>query len=521
MADKKGLKQWLWERRNSTRLAYVLQLATRILTSFMSLVWIRLLVDAMGLEINGAYLAFQKLISLGGLGDLGMGAIVGIRSGQYLGQGRTRELQQFLASARIVFLILALVAAGVVLLFTPWLPRWFQLDQGAGTGSMRLLFAVGAVLVAGVVLSSYVGNLNYACGNVTWPVIPAFILFQCSMLGHWLLARQHLPLWIQCLPYVASSGAGLLLLRLYVRASHPAVAGVFPLKLDWRMAVSLTENSFWAYLCGLGNSIYRNTDGLVISAGFKPGTLPVYDYNYKFCEIAVFVAVTASFVSLPKITQWMASADRQDQDRVRKEARRLNQFQTMIGCAAALAYLAGNDLFMHVWRLHKENPIPPVSLPLQLAFALNMAVTAGGDAGLQMMLRSGKHGLRIGGGLVGLTGLLNLGLSILAMTRGSLLGIAMATVLAESVLRLASSFYTCRKLQIRWLPWAMRAWLVPVAGVLFAAWLRWKLPFDSAQNISLLIAAYLAMALGTAWMLGITPAFIKAELAIVRGFFRN
>ncbi len=137
------------------------------------------------------------------------------------------------------------------------------------------------------------------------------------------------------------------------------------------------------------------------------------------------------------------------------------------------------------------------------------------------MLRSGKHGLRIGGGLVGLTGLLNLGLSILAMTRGSLLGIAMATVLAESVLRLASSFYTCRKLQIRWLPWVMRAWLIPVAGVLFAAWLRWKLPFDSAQNISLLIAAYLAMALGTAWMLGITPAFIKAELAIVRGFFRN
>ena len=123
--------------------------------------------------------------------------------------------------------------------------------------------------------------------------------------------------------------------------------------------------------------------------------------------------------------------------------------------------------------------------------------------------------------MVGLTGLLNLGLSVLAMTRGSLLGIAMATVLAESVLRLASSFYACRKLQIRWLPWIVRAWLAPVAGVLFAAWLRLKLPFDSAQNISLLLAAYLAMALAAAWMLGITPAFIKAELAIVRGFFRK
>jgi O-antigen/teichoic acid export membrane protein len=521
MADKNGLKQWLWEQRNSTRLAYVLQLASRILTSAMGLVWTRLLVGAMGLEVNSAYIAFQKIVSLGGLGDLGMGGVVGIRVGRYLGQGNTKEIQRFLASARMVFLMMALTAGCAVLLFTPWLPGWLQFDKVTGIGSTGLLFAVGAVLVAGIVMSSYVSNLNYACGNVTWPVIPAFLLFQCSILGHWLLARQHLPLWIQCLPYVASAGAGMWLIRLYVRASHPAMAGVFPLKLDWRLVVSLTENSFWFYLCSLGNTIYRSTDGLVISAGFKPGLLAVYEYNYKFCDIAVFVALTASFVSLPKITQWMASTDPRDQDRVRTEARRLNQFQTLIGCTAALAYLAANDLFMHVWWAHSDKPIPPAALPLQLAFALNMAVTAGGDAGLQLMLRSGKQGLRIGGGLVGLTALLNLGLSILAMTRGSLLGIAMATVLAESVLRLSSGFYTCRKLQIRWLPWVMRAWLVPVAGVLFAAWLRWKLPFDSAQNISLLIAAYLAMALGTAWMLGITPAFIKAELAIVRGFFRN
>lgn len=519
---ERGVAIWLRERRNSARLAYVLTLGTRVLSSFMGLIWTRLLVGAMGKELNGVYLAFQKVITLGGLGDLGMGAAVAIRGGQYLGKGKDDELRKFLASARTVFLSLAFFVGGGFLLLSGWLPKWLRFQTVAGAGSLHLLFALGAFLIAGVLVASYLNSLNYACGNVTWPVIPAFLLLQLSFLGNWLLARQHQPLWIQYLPTAASAIIGICLIRFYVRVSHPPLARIFPLGLDWALTVSLFESSIWTYLCTLGNAIYRTTDGLVINAGFAPGTLVPYEYNYKFCDLVVFLVLTASFVTLPKITQWMASSDPADQERVRVEMRRLNQFQTLLGCGAALAYLAGNSLFMKVWWWHGKNPVPPAPLPLQLAFALNMAVTASGDTGIQLAIRAGTRGLRIAGAAVGLTGLLNLGLSIVAMKIGSVWGIAMATVVAQSILSVVASFYTCRHMKISWVPWLLKGWLLPVLGITFAGWLRMELaPLDSPLKVLSLVGAYAAMLLAAAWGLGINISLIRDELKLVRGFIRK
>jgi len=527
MAGEKGLKRWLQGQRTSTRFAYALQLGSRICSSLAGLIWTRLLVGAMGLPLNGVLLAFQNVITLGGLGDLGVGGAVGIRTGQYLGRGDEAGLKKFLVSARAVFLLMALGVGGGFLLLSPWLPHWLGFPSVEGAGSLTLLFAVGAVLVGGIMLSSYLTNLNYACGNVTWPVVPAFVLLQVGLLFQWLLARQHQPLWVQFLPSVGTAAAGLWLYRFYISKSHPPLAGILPLKPDWRMAVTLFESSFWIYLCSLGNAIYRATDSLVINAGFPAGTLPVYIYNYKFCDLVVFLALTASFVSLPKITQWMASAEPRDQERVRVEMRRLNQFQTLLGCGLALAYLAGNNLFMKIWWLHNSNPVPPAALGLQTAFALNMAITASGDVGIQMSMRSGKNGLRFAGLLIAMTGLLNVVLSIVAMENGSLWGIAMATVLAQSLLSVGAGFYTCRHLQVGWVPWLLKGWLLPCAGILGAAWLRLELPFYSAQhvllpqNVVMLAAAYLAAWLAAAWGLGINAAFIRQELAFIRTFFRS
>jgi O-antigen/teichoic acid export membrane protein len=322
------------------------------------------------------------------------------------------------------------------------------------------------------------------------------------------------------LPYVLSSLAGLCLTWFFVRTSHPALARLLPLKFDRPVAISLFESSFWIYLCTLGNQIYNSTDALVINAGagFPLGTLTGYNNNYKFCEIAVLLALTASYVTLPKITQWMASSDPKDQERVRKEMRRLNQFQTLLGCGAALAYLAGNDPFMRLWWLHSPNPTLPAALPIELAFALNVAVTTSGDAGIQLALRSGKRGLRFAGIAIGLTGLLNLGLSLVAMKLSLLWGIAGATVLAQSILSLVASWYICRHLQLAWLPWVLRGWLLPLVGICLAGWLRLIWPADSLPHLLLLAVAYLALLITGAYALGINFAFIRDELKIVRTF---
>jgi hypothetical protein len=271
----------------------------------------------------------------------------------------------------------------------------------------------------------------------------------------------------------------------------------------------------------LGNSIYRATDSQVINAGFKPGTLAPYEYNYKFCELVVFLVLAASLVSLPKITRWMSSPNPEDRERVKVEMRRLNQFQALLGCGAALAYLGGNNLFMKLWFLHAADPILPAPLSLQMAFALNLVVTTCGDAGIQLALRSGNRGLRMAGMAIGLTGFLNLGLSIVAMKMGSLWGIAMATVLAQSVLSLVASYFTCNYLKIAWAPWALRCWLFPVVGIVIAGWLRTQWPTDSFPSLLTLGGAYAALLLFAAWALGLRPDDIKQELRIFSKFLRK
>ena len=516
------ISSWLRQQRSATRLAYVLQLCFRILSSFSSLVWIRLLKTAMGAELLGTCFTFLKISSLGGLGDLGMGGIVGMRTGEFLGQKREKELEKFLASARSVFLLMAVIVGGIFLLLSPWLPIWFKFKPAFGTGSLTLLFSVGGVAVAAMIVSSYFANLNYACGNVTWPVIPVFLLGQGAFLGQWLLARQHQPLWLQYVPSIGTAAAAIWLYRLYIRLSNPPLSSVMPLKFHWQSIAGLAGGSFWVYLCTISNAIYRQTDGLVINAGAGPATVTFYDCNYKFCDMVVFLTLTAGFVSLPKITRWLASPDPEDQVRVRTETRRLNQFQTFLGCAAALAYLALNDLFMKIWWAHDPHPIPPAPLLLQLAFALNMAVTSGGDTGTQLSMRQGKNGLRFIGILVGLTGLLNVGLSIVAMKLGLLWGVAMATVVAQSLASLGAIFYACHHMRIPWLPWALRGWLLPATTVFLAALLRYEMSPYSTQNSGLLShslllgTAYVVLLVNAAWAIGITPGAVKQEVKILR-----
>jgi hypothetical protein len=187
-----------------------------------------------------------------------------------------------------------------------------------------------------------------------------------------------------------------------------------------------------------------------------------------------------------------------------------------LGCGAALAYLAFNNIFIRLWWYHRENLIRPAALTLQIAFALNMAVTASGDTALQLALRSGKNGLRVVGVLIGLTGLLNVALSLAAMQKHWLEGIALATVLAQSVLMLGSSFFLCGHLKVPWLPWVFKGCALPLAGIGFAGWLRTLWPMDSLPHVLMLLGAYAALFVLAAWGLGINRALIKNEFQLIR-----
>ncbi|MBI3882127.1 MAG: hypothetical protein HY301_18965 [Verrucomicrobia bacterium] len=505
--------QWLHRERSSARLGFLLQIATRALGSLFSLLWTRLLLDAMGLALNGLFLTFRSLAALGGLGELGMGAAVALRAGQLLGRGEDRELREFLAVARAVFVLLAVAAGGIFFALTPWLPGWMHFGDVAGAGPMVGLFAIGAVSVAFLMLASYLNNLNHGAGNVTWPVVPAFVLTQLSLAAHWWLARGGAPLWLQFAPYVAAAGIGLVLAWFYLRASHPVLARLTPMRFAWRAVLALQEKSFWIYLSSLGNRIYTSTDQLLITAGFGPEQVPAYANNYKLCELAWFVIGAASFASLPKITQWIASSAPADRARVVRETHRLNLFQTVLGCGAALGYLAVNDVFMRLW-LGEKMLVPAA---WQIAFAANLAVTTCGDAGIQLSLRFGDRGLRVGGGVIGLTGLLNLALSFIAMKSGTVGGIAFATVVAQTVLSLVLGWFVCARLELNWPKWAFKTCVLPLAAVALAGAARLALRPDSWPHAAALGGICLALFLVVTWLSGFTFAFVREELRILRG----
>src|SRR6202008_436395 len=116
-------------------------------TSALTLFWTPLLLGAMGKPLNGLFLSFQSVAQLGGLGDLGMGGAVAIKAGQCLGENKPEALQNFLASARTVFLLLGLMVSGSVLLLSPGLPHWLHFRAEEGAGPLPWLFAIGSINV--------------------------------------------------------------------------------------------------------------------------------------------------------------------------------------------------------------------------------------------------------------------------------------------------------------------------------------------------------------------------------------
>jgi len=509
------LTRWLLAQRSSPRLAFVLQIGCRLMTALCSLLWVRLLLRIMGPALNGLLLTFQTITSMGGLGDLGMGGLVNIQTSRMLGQGKEAELKKFLASARAFFGIMALLGASIFLIISPALLRWQKFGTVPQAAPLAGLYVLGAVAIGLFILGSYINNLNYGCGNIVWPVLPVFVITQLGFCAHWLLARKGVVLWVQYLPYFTGSTLIFLLGWVWIRLSHPSLGTVRPVTVDWRQLVVLARKSFWVYLYALSGSVYITISTLLITARFGPELLVTFRYNTKLCELAYFVVNSACVASLPKITQWLASPEPGIRERGLRETERLNKFQTLMGCAAALVYLIINDWFVGVWLGKQQHAL----LSWQAAFAANLAVTSAGLAGFELAARCCEDGIRVGGITVAATALLNLLLSLVAMTFGSVFCIALATVATQSVLTLGLGAYACRQMRTSWWRLCLRNWLLALATVGLGLIMRIYLPLHSVLTAGMAAGIWLATVLLIAFLLGIRINDLREEFAIVRGMF--
>jgi O-antigen/teichoic acid export membrane protein len=523
-----AIASWLKRNRTSARMAFVLRIAAMALGSIFGLFWTRLLLHAMGDPLLGLFQNFQALTRLGGLGDLGITGALTLSAGMMLGRKDEAGLRNRLASARTLFLLLAIGLCVVFIGLSPWMPRWLNFDNVNGAGSMIGLFVYGGLSLGLFIVGGYFASLNYAYGTVTWPILPSVLFVQVlAPLFHWRLAVLHMPLWVQLLPYLVSGLMVAVLGWWMLKWSHPWLGELWPLKRDRQEWKSLASASGWVYLVSIGTAIYFTTDRLVIGKVIGTAIIPTYTANSKICDLALTMIVTAAFVSFPKITQWIASPDKAERERSMVELHRLSIFEVILCCGAVLGYLAFNDLFVSLW-LDTDHLAP---LALQVAFACNLAVTVGGNAGIQMSMRAGNRGLKFAGLAIAGTELLNLGLSILSVKLGPLvnnkfgslngvslgvIGVAAATVVAQSISSLCLGTVTCRYLKLSVSRWAARCWALPMGFTLAAAALKKLFPHDSILQLSELCACYAVLFLVVCWLAGMNLKLLRAEIQQVR-----
>ena len=479
--------------------------------SILTLAWTRLTLRAMGDGPYGLFVSFLSIPTLGGLGDFGIAGALAIRTGQAVARGQEESLRRLIAGARGLMLMVGGALAGVLLALSPWLPGWLGFHQMAGAGSLWLLFATGSLSLFVYLFTGYFNALNGGYGTVTWPILPAFVLTQVGLGVQWMLARSGSPLWGINLGLLAVSLCGVVVAWRLLRLSHPWLGALRPIAFDRESWRDLAGTSGWAYLYSIGNAIYIHTDRLLINAAFGAALIPKYLLNAKLCELSLIIISTGAAVSLPKINQWLASPDPAVFQKAAGEIQRLNIFQTLLACMAAIFYLGVNDLFISRWL--GPGYIAPYAW--QIAFALNLAISAAGNAGVQIAGACGKTGLRFAGVTIGLTALLNLSLSCVSVKLGSIAGISFATVLAQSILTLVLSWRVCSFAGIVFKQWLLRSWCYPMLAIALACALRACLPPQTWLNTVLLIAGDLAIMAVLAWLIGVKPSLLRHEWEIL------
>lgn len=501
------MKAWLWAVRDSARVAFLFRLANLAVNTVAFLIWNRILLVLLGAETLGLFLAFQAFLTLGGVGNLGLGGAVALRAGQYLGSGQEAELKEFLAQSRALFLVLAgsVLLVGVAL--SSFLPSWLGFNVTVASGSLEPLFALGAVSMALALVSNYVENLNYAVKTLTWPLIPSLVVPQFVLLGHVLLAWSGWPLWVQFVPYVAGAVVGLGISWTFLRWAQPGLSGLVPLHWSGRMLREVMVSSWWVYLCGLASIVFVSSARLIINGVMGSGQVPFYQFNFRIAEIALGLVYALSFVGVPRLTMLLAG----DEGAVATAGNllwKLQRVQAAVAIGLGFGYVMVNGPFMALW-LGPEF-VAPMSLVVPFTFYLVLA--GSGDAAVQTAGRIGKAGIRVAGTVI-LAGALVQALGAYVAARaGSLTGVAWSMAVAQGLITAVLGFYVCRKIGLAWLRWLGCSLLLPgVAAV--AALGIWALqPGGGFAAVASLVVVWLLFCR----LLGWTFEEVGAEIATVR-----
>jgi O-antigen/teichoic acid export membrane protein len=514
---------WWRENRTSARAAFALRAVSMVVGGALGLVWMRILLHALGPEKYGTYLSFLAYLGIATAGELGMGAAVAIRTTQLLARGDFDELRRVHGTARRAFVLVAGACALVALLVSAWLPLWLRFTATAQTGALGPLFALGAVNIAIAIYGSYLNNSAYAAGTVMWPIVPNFLFTQLLAFVQIAVALTGQPLWVLHAAGLCVNLGMLWLSWTIYRHSHGVFAERLPPSPERRDWYQLAGNSGWSYLFSLAALVYISIDRLLINAYFGAPSVTLYHLNGKLCELATSLTITASGVAMPMLIQRVLSAAAETRQMGERDALKLARLQNFLSLICALGYLWINDLF--IAHFFGGNLAP---LALEGAFAMSLVLAANLDLYLQLAGRLDDSGMRAAAQGIALSALGNFVLSFIAARWLHWLpGVVWATCLVQALLLLAMAAYVQRRHRI--IPVSLpRVWgvslFLPVGTV--AAAIAWRAGRSPQTPLDLLAVggAYAAGLLLYSIALGPTPPelFAEAKLILRRfGLFAN
>ncbi|MFZ0829039.1 MAG: hypothetical protein WAO02_16620 [Verrucomicrobiia bacterium] len=514
----KKLLGWLWQRRDSARVGFLLRIVTLGGGMVFSLAWTRLLTHSMGKELYGLFIAFMALTRFAGLGEGGIGNAVSILLLPYRAQQRFDGMARFLDSARTLMLGLAVSFGVVVMLLSPWLPGWLHFQTAPGSGSLTLLFIMGGVGIAFTIAASYFNNVSYGVGNVCWPILPAFVATQVAFLCQWLMARTGSPLWCQYLPQVGIQIFCIWFIWLGLTWTDRRVGALLPLAADRAVFKQLFSTGVWAYLANLGNMVFTTMGQLLVNAGFGAVQVPAFVVNGRLPELAFSLINAASFVASFKIVTLLQSKhDPALRAQGVKLFHYLHRVQILMGLAAAAGYLLFNDSFV-AWWLGMDYQIAHA---VQFAFAANLVLAAGTDAVLRVVCLRSPEDLRYYSRTVILTSGLYLVVAFASMKAGFLPGIAGAAALAQLTLGCLNARRLCS--EPGWSLWVVmqRTVLLPLGVLALLIALKLAVSGTSPASWAILITAYVVILVLTNRLLGFRFADIPSEIKTLIGLLRR
>jgi O-antigen/teichoic acid export membrane protein len=340
--------------------------------------------------------------------------------------GDEEEINTILSTFVVVYFGIGLLAlAGMAALVLFVVPRFPNLSADQVTRAQWVLVILGARIAIGFPMSVFgavtTARQRFALTgaiSIVVSVLQAIATYVVLSAGYHLVPLVATTTAIGVCSYVAYAAAA--------RATFPGMRlSVF--RFDRRQVRQVTAFSFYLFLISIAIQVGTNVDNLVIGAYMGTSAIAVYTIAVRLAEYQRQFCGQVSYLMFPVVVRFHA-----ENDRAALRATLIEGTRLVLGLVglAAVCLVAFGPAVIEIWM---GPGFEQSTGPLYVLALIGIVMVGQGPTG-SILLGAGRH--RLVGLVSSLDVLLNLGLSLLLVTRLGLTGVALGTAVPYAILNI-------------------------------------------------------------------------------------